>query len=174
MDALFRHVKGCLSWKLVYDHAQEEDFEERKKHQCPPPIRGGYTFSQFEPKNTLAVPCECDTIDDCRCLHFTCKENNLFRYHTHQKCTFPPHVQFEKNGYFWTERPVWKYHCRRTVNEDMANKIEEICNICNFKCVCTSFKTCVLCDHIVDLKVTDDPIDTFMDLFENLSVYSTY
>jgi hypothetical protein len=56
----------------------------------------------------------------------------------------------------------------------MANKIEEICNICNFKCVCTSFKTCVLCDHIVDLKVTDDPIDTFMDLFENLSVYSTY
>jgi hypothetical protein len=65
---------------------------------------------------------------------------------------------------------VWKYHCRRTVNEDMANKIEEICNICNFKCVCTSF----LEISVRPCSRKKNPIDTFMDLFENLSVYSTY
>ena len=143
-----RYIPDTLPAEAAFEFAQEEDYE-RGPGESPPPIRGPYTFSQFVLKNTLCKPCACSDIFSCKCLNTECKRKNLFRYHKQGQCTFPPHSKFEESGYFWTEKPVWKYSCKRTFDDETAAGCEEIWNARNFQCDCTSFESCYMCHQLL-------------------------
>ena len=70
-------------------------------------------------------------------------------------------------------KPVWKYSTQRTVDDATAEKIEKICNVFDFQCVCTGDEMCTLCNMLINLKVESHSlIVTFINLFETLAAFS--
>ncbi len=98
---------------------------------------------------TFFVPCNHLDIEFCSCLTEKEKNNDnvLLRYH-YDVCLKPEHLVFSKKGYYQVQKPTWNYSCTcpYEMTSDFVTKLNEICQISNLNCRCTTRFYCNLCD----------------------------
>lgn len=88
----------------------------------------------------------------CNCLD-PALENYIYRFHDNECCFQKSeqlgHDQYQTDGFYKTERPVWKSECYCDFDQITKDKIESVCNLLNLKCICTCDFTCKLCNYIL-------------------------